>query len=722
LPPAKPEVILARSLKHFIQGGIIGLLAAGGTLALWHTGVLDGWEYTPWSWRVRTFAPRTPPHPQVKVILLDQASLDWGKKENGWAWPWPRTVYCAVLDFCRRGGAKAVAFDVLYTEHSAYQAADDLALGDTLRRTPNFVGALYLSSQSGEATHWPASALPIAPPIQALDQWLTPHRSQQVTMSRATFPIPEVATNAALLANVSDQPDSDGLFRRASQFRVFDGKAVPALGLATYLVAEKAAGRATSLRLENAWLKVGNLKVRIDDRGSAILRFRGKNGTHETYSAAAVIQSELRLQAGEKPGLDPGVFKDAYVFFGFSAPGLLDAHPSPINRAYPGVEIHATSLDNLLTSEFLRDTPAAAVAIATLLLSLLSGAVITLSRKAWHSVVAFVVLLPIPILAAFAAYPLGWWWPMMVVEGAVAAALVGGLVLNYATEGRQRVFLKRAFKHYLGTEVIDQIVADPSRLQLGGEKRELTIFFSDIEKFSSFSEKLDPETLTRLLNEYLTDMTDIILEEGGYLDKYIGDAIVAFWNAPATQPDHAVRAARTVLRCQRMLAERRSLYQQKTGVIINARIGMHTGEVTVGNMGSRDRFNYTVLGDAANLASRLEGANKVFGTYNMISEITWSQTLGQFLGRELGRIRVVGREQPVRVYEILGFVGEPIPGYVPDFEAGLKLCVAGQWREALERFERHPEDRPSVVYAAQCRTRLAAGAHTWDGIWSLTEK
>ena len=144
-------------------------------------------------------------------------------------------------------------------------------------------------------------------------------------------------------------------------------------------------------------------------------------------------------------------------------------------------------------------------------------------------------------------------------------------------------------------------------------------------------------------------------------------------------------------------------------MVIKARIGMNTGEVTVGNMGSRDRFNYTVLGDAANLASRLEGANKVFGTYNMVSETTWALTQGQFLGRELGRIRVVGREQPVRVYEVLGLAGDPAPGFLPDFEAGLKLCLTGQWQEALELFERHPEDPPSVAYAAQCRKHLPSG-------------
>jgi adenylate cyclase len=709
-------------LKRLIQGGIVGLAAAGIALALEGTGWLERLEWATWSWRVGAFAPRTQPHPRIKVILLDQASLDWGKQENGWAWPWPRTVYGALLDFCKRGGAKVVAFDVLLTEPSSYEAADDLALAEAIRRTPAFVGALSLGTQGGTATNWPRHVSSAAPAFSGLEGWLAAGRTAHVARPRAAFPILEVATNALVLGNVNDQPDPDGQFRRASLFHVFDGTAVPALSLAAYLAGEKSAGSARPIRFEDAWLAIGDRRTPIDDRGRLILKFHGRNGTHESFSAAAVIQSELRLQGGQKPVVDPEVFRDAYVFFGFSAPGLLDLRPTPLSRIYPGTEIHATCLDNLLTGTFLRAAPQWRVTATTLLLGLLSGALVALSRKAWQSLLVFAVFLPMPGLAAFAAYPLGWWWPLVGPAAAVAAALVGGLALNYATEGRQKAFLKRAFKHYLGAEVIDQIIADPGRLRLGGEKRELTLLFSDIEKFSSFSEKLDPQTLTGLLNEYLTDMTDIILEEGGYLDKYIGDAIVAFWNAPAAQPDHSVRAIRAVLRCQRKLAEQRARYQEKTGVAIKARSGMNTGEVTVGNMGSRDRFNYTVLGDAANLASRLEGANKVFGTYNLVSEATWRQGQRHFIGRELGRLRVVGREQPVRVYEVLGFASEPLPGFVSDFEAGLRLCLGGRWREALEQFERHPEDPPSVAYAAQCRRRLGAEAQAWDGIWSLTEK
>ncbi|MHC1765507.1 MAG: CHASE2 domain-containing protein [Verrucomicrobiia bacterium] len=708
-------------MKRLFTGAIVGLAATTVGLLLWSVGLLERLEYATWSWRVAAFAGRTQPHPNLKIILLDQASLDWGKEENGWAWPWPRTVYGAVLDFCRRAGAKAVAFDVLFTEPSSYEAADDAALAESIRRTQGFAGALALEAKSGSATNWPAELHP-AIPFQGLQQWLTPDRAREVILPRASFPIPEVATNAVLLGNVSDQPDADGQFRRASLFRVFDGRAIPGLGLAAFLAGEKSHGSTPAITLSDGWLQVGDRKVPIDSRGSTILEFHGTNGMHQSFSAAAVIQSEIRLQDNEKPVLPPEVFKDAYVFFGFSAPGLLDLRPTPLSRVSPGVEIHATCLDDLLTGRFLCNAPATVVWFVTLTLGLVGGALVALSRKTRQSLLAVACFLPLPVLIAFGAYPLGWWWPLVGPETAVASALAGGVILNYATEGRQKAFLKRAFKHYLGGEVIDQIVSDPARLRLGGEKRELTLFFSDIEKFSSFSEKLDPETLTGLLNDYLTDMTDIILEEGGYLDKYIGDAIVAFWNAPAAQPDHAVRAVRAVLRCQRKLAEQRAHYQSKTGVSIKARIGMNTGAVTVGNMGSRDRFNYTVLGDAANLASRLEGANKTFGTYNLISESTWSQCQDHFVGRELGCIRVVGRQQPVRVYEVLGLPGEPLPSFVRPFEHGLTLCREGRWQEALECFETQPDDPPSTAYAALCLLKLKAGAQPWDGVWNLTEK
>ncbi|MBU1910268.1 MAG: adenylate/guanylate cyclase domain-containing protein, partial [Verrucomicrobia bacterium] len=519
--------------KKVLYGILVGLAAALVALGLWEWGKLNGIENLAWRWRVRWLAQPSAETPRIKVILLDQASLDWGKKEMGLAWPWPREIYSALLDFCARGGARSVAFDVVFTEPSFYGVADDETFGAAIGRTRAFVAALYIGGETaGDAAAWPEGVLEPWPVFDGLSDWLRTRTARAHREVRAAFPVPELVQPGLAWGNVSDQPDFDGVFRRAALFRVFDGRAVPSLGLAAWLADQKAAGSNVTIRLEPEWLHVGDRRIPIDRRGRATLRFLGRSGTHPSFSAASVIQSELRLREGGEPVVDPETLRDSYVFFGFSAPGLLDLRPTPISRVFPGVEIHTTMLDNLLSISYLRDARSGAVVLVTLLLAFLSGVAVTLGRKAWQNVVAFAVFLPIPLVAGFVGYRAGVWWPVAVGETAVLLALVGAVVVNYATEGRQKAFIKSAFKFYLGETIIDQLLADPSRLTLGGEKRELTIFFSDIEKFSSFSERLDPTRLIGLLNEYLSEMGEIIKEEGGYLDKFIGDAIVAFWNAP----------------------------------------------------------------------------------------------------------------------------------------------------------------------------------------------
>lgn len=704
-----------------LQSVVIGLLAVAVALAWWWRGGLDPFENVVWSWRVAFFHKPAPSTERVKLILLDQASLDWGARESGWSWPWPRTVYGALVDFVMRGQPRALAFDVLFTEPSAYEVADDEALGAAIARCPSFVGAVFLGRQATQATAWPAGLARPPERLEGVASWMNADaaRAERLVKPGAAFPVPEIAAHAPLLADVNDTPDRDGVFRRASLFGVFDGVALPSLGFAAYL-----AGRPDAkVALREGHLDLDGSYVPLDRWGRVLLRFRGKSGTHQAFSAAEVIQSELRMQEGSQPPLSPEVFRDCYVLFGFSAPGLKDLRPTPVAGDYPGVEIHATLLDNLLERDAMDDVPAGWVALAALLLGLAGAAGTTASRKAWHSVLAFAIVLPIPFILGYAAYALGYWWPVAVGEVATALALVAGVIVNYATEGRQKRFLKSAFKQYLGETVIDQIIADPQRLTLGGEKKPLTMFFSDLEKFSSFSEKLDPPQLIELLNAYLSDMGRIIMEEGGYLDKYIGDAIVAFWNAPLAQPDHAARAARAALRCQRLLRERQAeLSKMAAGMPVRMRIGLNTGDVVVGNMGSQERFNYTMLGDAANLASRLEGANKAFGTFILVSESTWSQVAGAVLGRELGAIRVVGRKTPVRVFEAMALPGESLPSWVSRFEQGLALCRSAQWREALAIFASLPDDPASVAYARRLQALADGAEKEWDAVWSLTEK
>ena len=661
--------------KRLSQSLIVGGGSAALALLLWTAGALDRFEAATWAWRAAYFAPRRSPCADVKVILIDQASLDWGAMpQRGWSWPWPRVVYAPLLDALRRGGARVVAFDLLFTEASGYGAEDDAAFGEAIRRTPRFVCAAFCGRD------------------------------------RVTLPIPDVATNATRVANVQDAPDPDGVFRRATLLRPDAGRrgGMPSLGLAAWSL--------------GAGVAAERHPAPVDSAGRLLLSFAGPDGRHATFGAAAVIESALRLERGEKPAVDPSVFSNAYVLVGVSAPGLMDVRPTPVSRVMPGVEVHAAVLDNLLTGDFLRDPPRAASALYALLAGWAAAGLVLLARRAGPTALAYLVMLPLPVAAAFGGYSAGYGWPLMLGLLSVTFALVGATLVNYATEGRQRAFIRNAFRYYLGDEVIEQILSDPSLLKLGGEKREMTVFFSDIESFSSFSEKLAPDALTALLNDYLSDMGAIIREEGGYLDKYIGDAIVAFWNAPVAQPDHAARACRAALKCQRRLAERREEFEARTGVALRARIGINTGVVTVGNMGSYERFNYTVLGDAANLASRLEGANKAFGTTLMVSESTWLASGGSWAGRELALLRVVGRQTPVRVFELAGFPGEARPESWAGFDKGRALFECGRYAEALDEFARWPDDAAARAYAARCARLAAQPPAGQNGVWELSEK
>ncbi len=709
--------------RKALAGAATAAAATALSFLLWGAGAFDLWELRTWDWRATLLARPAPATDNVRLVLLDQQSLDWAQRENGLSWPWPREVYGVIIGHLRRAGAKSISFDVLYTEPSAYGVADDTALAEAIGGGGEFVGALFLGEKSGGVASWPAGYPAVLPGIRGLDRWLSAGGGRGgVTAAGGLFPVPEIASRAAFLADVQHNPDADGVYRRTRLFRVFDGKTVPSLALAAFLAASPGA----PVEIREGRLTVAGRTIPIDGEGYAILRFRGPSGAaYRHYSAAAVIQSELRIQAGEEPVIKaPDAFRGRHVIFGFSAPGLYDLRPAPVGGVFPGSEIHATALDNLLSGDFMGEAGTAAALACAFLLALLSAVAVVFSRKAWHSLLLFAAFLPLPALLCLLAYSRGWWLPLVVQEAAVALSLLGGLAVNYATEGAQKRFIKGAFRQYLSPAVIEQIIEHPERLKLGGERRTLSIFFSDLEGFTGISEGLTPEELTALLNDYLSAMTDILQEEGGTVDKYIGDAIVAFWNAPLDQPDHAERAARAALRCREKLAEMRPQIRERIGKELRMRIGLNTGPAVVGNMGSRNRFNYTVLGDAVNLASRLEGINKQFGTYVLASEALRNALPDGFPGREIARVAVVGRKEPVRVFELLP--AEDLPAREKELSAfarGLSAFAGGDFPAALEAFLPAAEaDPPSAAYAKKCRGLIERPPQDWDGVWVMTEK
>jgi len=709
--------ITAKRLRHGVIAGFCGAVLA---LCLWPAGVFDAFEAKTYDWRVRFLAKPGAATDQIRLILLDQNSLDWGSAENGLSWPWPREVYAAVVDFCARAGARSLTFDVLFTEPSKYGVTDDEALGRAGAAFGRLVLPVFLGRETGRETSWPDSVpdFPFKP--EGFDAWLGRSSGAAApAYPRAAFPVPEIAAGARLCGDVHLDPDFDGVYRRAGLFSRFDGRVVPFLPLAAYLAAEPGAKSAVA---PGAFV-LDATTVAIDASARAALNYRGPSGTYAAASAASVIQSELRLREGKKPTVDPEFFRDKHVFFGFTAPGLFDLRPAPVGGVFTGVEIQATVLDNLLSGDFLRDAPIWLAAACLALTSLAAGVSVSLAGRALAATA--LVFLPLPALVSVAAQATGRILPLVAGEAGTLLAMSVSVLIAYATEGRQKRFIKSAFRQYLSPQVIEQLIRDPSKMRLGGECRVLTIFFSDLQGFTGISEGLSPEALTALLNEYLTAMTDIILESGGTVDKYEGDAIIAFWNAPVDQPDHAARCLAATLACQAALAAMRPEFAKRIGKELLMRVGLNTGPAVVGNMGSKKRFDYTMLGDAVNLAARLEGVNKQFGTYTMISKDTLEASGGAIPARELARVAVVGRKEPVVVYEPMETKEfERRKPVLAEFGRGLALFYAGKFSDALAVFESIKDaDPPAAHYLAKCRELIESPPEgEWQGVWVMTQK
>jgi adenylate cyclase len=302
---------------------------------------------------------------------------------------------------------------------------------------------------------------------------------------------------------------------------------------------------------------------------------------------------------------------------------------------------------------------------------------------------------------------------------------------QFLSEQKEKRMIKGMFSHYLAKSLVDELIANPDKLKLGGDKKELTVFFSDIENFTNISESLPPEKLLEYLNEYLSSMTDIILTHDGMLDKYIGDAIVAVWGAPIVREEHAVLACKAALDMQKNLSEMRAKWAEEGKPLFKARMGLNTGWMTIGNVGSHQRLSYTVIGDVVNLASRLEGINKQYQTYIIVSEPTYKATQGAFHGRELDLITVKGKKEPVRIYQLLDEIVNPLPETMLKtlefYSEGLKYYKEKHWIEAGSRFEEALKidsgDFPSKLYVDRClHFQSNPPAEDWDGVWIYTTK
>ena len=679
----------------------------------------------------------------VALVLFDEYSVM--DTLDGWPYlsPFPRAHLAALVDALAAAGARTIGVDVyldrLFPGLNAIDSGDDL-LRDAIRRAGNVILVTpVVQTDSGAVT---------APPHRYFREFAAGVGSAELPASFETF--------------------RDGTLAVRSGYGV-----EPSFALALYahfrgLSADsvlRAANDAGRLDLPGLPSSMGAIPAEwLEDNreteGSIVpfrIRYVGPPSVADADGPPGTFQASASGTVPDLAGLLPDLFRDKIVLLGtgfheqdrFRTPFY--AHPSPDDgEPYGwmyGVEVHANALQNMLDGEYVQPTGAGTGILLMLLVAgVAAGAAFRLGAG-WGAVAS--------LAAVLATMTFAWWaWAgVLYVPGAelftlgtrfrwipVGAPILSGLFAYVGSvayvavvEGRDKRRIKGAFAKYVSPDIVNEIAEDPEALRLGGQKRPLTILFSDLSGFTTLSEKMDPENLVALLNEYLDDMTQVVLNEGGTLDKYIGDAVMASWNAPKGYEDHADRAMRAAIRMQHhMDALNRRWGDSDTYGNLTVRIGIHTGEVVVGNLGGEGRFSYSAIGDAVNLAARLEPANKTYDTHTMVSEATLdSGNRAGFRVRELDMVAVKGKSEPVRVYELLEQTGIPLPTGKEEalqrYEQGMSAYKRHQWTEAKAHFEAaleaDPEDGPSRLYVTRCDQNMAdPPPPDWDVVVHRHEK
>lgn len=481
--------------------------------------------------------------------------------------------------------------------------------------------------------------------------------------------------------------------------------------------------------VDELWVHVNvqGRSVPSDQYGQFLINWMGPRHTFEYYSVHDIITGFK-----DKPEVDPHkVFKNKIVFVGSTTIGAHDMRTIPFGTA-PGVEMHVNVASNILNGDGLirPDWFTGFDLLFILSVGIVFSIVLPRLSAISGGIVTLILFLAYLATNLYFFVEKQYSFTIVFPLAEIVFIYIGITIYRYATEEREKRFIKGAFEHYLSPTVIDQLMKDPSKLHLGGERKELTAFFSDIQGFSTISEGMEPEELVPFLNEYLTEMCDLILKYDGTIDKFEGDAIIAFFGAPIDYPDHAARACLCAVEIQSRMVELRKKWIEEGKPEIHMRIGLNTGPMVVGNMGSRDRMDYTIMGDAVNLAARLESGAKQYKVYTMISQDTLAEAGDIIETRELDVTRVVGKEEPVKVYEIIGRKNEVDPErmkVVEKFTQGIGLYKSMRWDEALTAFQLaldiDPVDGPSIVYLDRCEEfRENPPPEGWDGVYVMKSK
>ncbi len=752
-----------QSIRKFLRG-LFKVNAATITICIVLLGIfsyqrvpfLDLMELKTVDLRFLSRGPMTP-GPEVVLAVVDEKSLvEQGK------WVWPRSKFAQMVRVLSDSGAKVIAFDIgflepdknslvemvtnfedvvnslgieddkldAHLEEVRHRADNDLVFAEAIKESNakvvlgyfhqmNTEGLEYLDEETVGVQIDNARASRYSMIRYKSDQ------AQRVQLLEAFMP----QSNIGILAGSTRYsgyfnmfPDQDGGVRwvpllvrcrehlyaplSMQTLRAYTGRS-PTVVIAEYGV-EK--------------IKIGKLEVPTDEDGRIMVNYRGAGKTFPHISITDILHNRV----------PPETFKDKIVLVGATAIGIYDMRVTPFSNVYPGLEIHANVVDNILQQSFLQRPNWARLfdLAAIVFIGLILGLLLPRLRALSGTAVAIGLFVAYILLCQYLFNNLGAWLNIVYPAVVLILILVCLTVYKYLTEERQKKFIKDAFSTYLAPSVVTQLIKSPEKLVLGGEDRVITAFFSDVQDFTSISEKLTPKELVELLNEFLTEMTDVILDHEGTVDKFEGDAIIAFFGAPNILEDHALRACSACIDMQKKLAELRTKWGEENRPQLKMRIGLSTGSAVVDNMGSKNRMDYTMMGDTVNTAARLEGVNKTYETYTMISDSTFIPAEQGIFVRELDTVNVVGKGEPVVVYELIGYPGEidgELISVVERYTLGLRAYRNQIWDEAISHFSSalslDPTDGPSQVMLDRCEDYKATPpGKDWDGAFTMVTK
>lgn len=730
------NLLVAKSRqKKALLAGLLITVAVSAVIGLLDSAQLfQRLEWMSYDWRMSELRSHKVAPDDIAVILVDDASLQAMNSVVG-RWPWPRSVFADLIEFLSYGDPKSIIFDMLFVEAESAQRPsssglpsarnnNDERLINATRDSGSVIHAMQFITNHGDEFSWsqPIAELP-QPLVDRLSlkrapSWLPAHPSTLMNTGFNSYliPIDGLRQAAANIGVVSVNADRDGILRRTPLLFPYQDKIYPALSLAP-LLSEPLDSKA------NTKGTPPESGIPLDANGNYLIN---QYGGFNTYSASGLLASIDRLQRGdvEKMLVNPEEFTGKYVFIGASAIGLHDLINTPVSDNLPGVMIHASVLGNLLQHDYLHPAQPLHTITALLLLCLLTTMAVTLLRH-----IALKIVIPVALAACYIALSLWAFHNNQVLEtvaplAAVAACWAVAYSYLLFTEGKEKHKIRTMFSRYVSPAALAVMVDQYEDYVAAaeGSTETVTVLFSDIRGFTKLSESIPPERVVKMLNHYFASMTEAVFNHRGTIDKFIGDAIMAIWGAPIRSHTHASDALAAANEMMQRLAEVNAWLSDNHFEPLNIGIGLNSGPVILGSIGSESKADYTVIGDNVNLASRLEGLTKVYGCNILLSENTFNQLNATVPCRIVDLVRVKGKQEPIRIFT-------PVTNSVkPEEIAEISQRAfhhyrQQDWKQALQLYLQLPDDALSRLYRSRITHYQAHPPATdWDGVHTMSTK